>query len=429
MQLYYFLAIILSLSFGSLPDTPQTLSRSVGFSASVMVAWWVLCGLAVRLMWDSVRSGDIQPAAAFEWFDRQLACFRWLSLGLIVLCLGGFGLARNLTALPVIEHSVALQSLLLLLPALLSMIGLWVAEYVFAARLGWADTGMAATVRFVVSVGRATLGWLLLPIFVLLGLFDLLSLGTIGDRVPAWMVMAALGFLVLSAVPLLIRRVFPTTSIDANDMLWLRQLLSAAGVANTSIAIWDTGHRRCNAMVAGFLGRFRVLLLSDRIVAELTRPQLAMVVLHEVAHLRRRHVPLRIAALVPAWLLGMAVDHVAGLSAVGSGIEPWASTLGSGTTIAATVVILRWVSHRVEHDADRVACRMAPQIAAACPDVPASETEAARVLAAALRRVTHGDKASQKSTWLHPGIDQRVRHIGGGGDGGPSGDRIEPCGV
>ena len=166
-------------------------------------------------------------------------------------------------------------------------------------------------------------------------------------------------------------------------------------------------------MIAGLLGRFRVLLLSDRLVQDLSREELAMVVLHEVAHARRFHVPLRIASLAPAWLLGAGIERglrhesIAGWQQA-SWATQWAGILGSAASILATILILRWVSYRSEFDADAVACRLAPAVAVDCPQVPATEAEAQKCLASALLQVTADHPSSRKPTWLHPGLTDRI---------------------
>ena len=413
MQLYYFLAIILSLSFGSLPDSNHSFSHALGFTALVIVAWWCLSFLAVRLVGKLIDDREVTPEVGYQWFDRQTECFRWFSLGLILLCLGGFGLGRNLDQVPFVKHSLAAQSLILLAPALAMMTGLWAGEYSFAARLGLARRGLLPAVRSILDSLRCSVGWLIVPILGFMAIVDLVSSTSIGAQVPPWIGWLAFAIAIVVGLPILVRRVFPTKPIDEATRGWIESIVRSAGIGRCRVVMWDTGMRTHNAMIAGLSGRFRVLLLSDRLVRDLTRQELSMVILHEVAHAKRFHVPLRIAALLPAWLLGAAVErsitvYVAAESDFAA-VAQWAGTLGSVLSIMATILILRLVSYRSEYDADAVACQIAPQIAPSCADVPATETEASRDLASALLCVTAGSEAARKPTWLHPGISDRIQ--------------------
>lgn len=419
VQLYYFLAVIISLSFGSLPESSQRFEQAAGFSAAVIVLWWVLCHLAARMVANSIANGELTEHTGYRWFDRQMECFRWLSLGLIFLCLGGFGLGRNLDQLPILEHSVALQSLVLLAPAVLVMLGLWTAERKFSRRFGWGEPGLIAAIKSIFSIARSSIGWLLIPIFAVMIVTDLSRLSPLPDLLPEWMTWVVLVAAGIASVPFLVRKVFPTIPMDPEAKQMIRSICQAAGVRHVKVVQWDTGNRIHNAMVAGILGRFRVVMVSDRLLKELSHSEIAMVILHEVAHVKRFHVPLRIVALLPAWCLGAFIqiaatrgEIVAALSpALQSGLQDWASTLGSIGSLIATVLVLRLVSYRSEFDADQFACKLAPKIAKTCPRVPETSEDAASHLATALLRVTPDGDSSRKASWLHPAINDRVDRL------------------
>ncbi len=419
MQLYYFLAIVISLSFGSLPPSETPFSQAVGFSASVVIAWWILCGLATVQVSGLIRSGDVSIDTGLRWFERQTTCLRWLSLALVALCLGGFGLARNLSSLPVLGSSNTLQSLLLLSPAIMMMLGMWIAEHLFSVRQGWDQPGWRALAGSVWSAIRGNIGWLVTPILCVMLVTDIASHFT--TEIPSWLGWGALASLILFGIPMVISRVFPTVPMDAEDRVWFQSILSSVGMGRCRIIVWDTRHRFHNAMIAGVLGRFRILLVTDRLLAELPRQELAMVILHEVAHAKRRHVPLRMLSLVPAWAMGLAVQHRLSSGKIfGIDGSAWAALVGTLISILATVLVLRWVSYRIEHDADKTACRLAPLVAIDCEDVPASEQQAQQRLASALAHVTAGSDSAATRSWLHPSVVDRVEvlSLGSGNQNG-----------
>jgi Zn-dependent protease with chaperone function len=154
-------------------------------------------------------------------------------------------------------------------------------------------------------------------------------------------------------------------------------------------------------MVAGFIPPLRTLLISDRLIDELPRDQVAMVVLHEAAHLRRFHVPIRMLTIVPAWLLGGFITRLA------NG-HSWGILAGSIVAIALTMIGLRIAAFRTELDADLHACRMAVDMADQIECVPASYQQASAALSSALLRITLEHPGARKATWLHPSVSERI---------------------
>lgn len=157
-------------------------------------------------------------------------------------------------------------------------------------------------------------------------------------------------------------------------------------------------------MVAGFVPPLRTLLISDRALDELPRSELSMVILHEAAHLRRFHVPLRMLTIVPAWLLGAFISRLA------DG-HSWAMATGSAVAIAMTLVTLRIAAIRTEQDADVQACQLAAQMTGSVRDVPTSYEDAANALSSALLRITVETPSARKASWLHPGVSRRIANM------------------
>jgi Zn-dependent protease with chaperone function len=105
--------------------------------------------------------------------------------------------------------------------------------------------------------------------------------------------------------------------------------------------------------------------------------------------------------LLPVWGAATAVSWSLGDFA-------YAELTGVAAGLALSLVTLRAVAYRTELDADAVAVRLAPRVAAVVPGVPARPHEAAEELAEALLAVTADHPDARKATWLHPSIDQRV---------------------
>ena len=404
MNLYYFLLVIVSLSCGSLPaigGDEVDLSRAVLATVGMVFGWSLLCHVGARVISLNVRSGQIDAVEAAGWLEKQLGVMRWLGLGVVVTCLGGFGLAASLDTLPYFADSMFLQSIVLLAPGIAIAFATWSAEHYYGVILDYTDRTVGNYFRSVSIAFRNTLAWLVVPVVVLLGTSDALKLLPISEQNSQYLTLAVIIGFVTIGLPWLIRRLFKTSQLHPKIEHWMASLLDAAGVRGTKPVRWDTGGRTFNAMVAGFIPSVRSLLISDRLLDELPREQVAMVVLHEAAHLRRRHVPLRMLSVLPAWAAGAALTRFAGENS-------WAMILGSVTGILLTLLILRIVAYRTEYDADVQACRMAAKIASRIEGVPATEAMAAEALGAALMRVTFDQPAGRKATWLHPGVADRV---------------------
>jgi Zn-dependent protease with chaperone function len=408
VHLYYFLIVIVALSCGSLPPTETPLWQAAGASAAMVAIWILLSHVAARLSAVQVRKERLDPMVGVEIVERQLGAFRWLGLGVSLLCLAGFGLARTLTSIPVLEHSMFLQALILLAPGVAITVGTWSAEHSYGVMLKYTNGGIRHYLRTMWQSFRSGMAWLIAPVLILLGMCDLLDQMPISEEMSRAVSTVAVLIFVPLVLPWLIRHLFKTAPLDQGTEQWVRALLDSAGLRRTRAVRWDTGGQSFNAMVAGFVPPLRTLLISDRLVDQLPREQIAMVVLHEAAHLRRRHVPLRLLSVLPAWGIGAVVTRLLA-------DHSWATTAGTGVGIVMSVVILRLIAYRTEFDADVQACKMAAKIAGQIPGVPATYEQAAEALSAALVRVTYDHLAARKATWLHPGVADRAnwmrRHL------------------
>lgn len=414
---------MLSLSLGSLPPADRSVLHAAYFSLATVAAWWLLCGLSTRMVIGLVSNGEVSQPTAAESFFRQTQGLRWLALALVGLMVGGFGFGRTQGGIS--EIGMAAQAVALLSPAILLLLGLWAAECYFAVSMGWEEPGIRSSMRSIWEVARLSIGWLVAPVILLLAALDVVAAMNVAAllRNDSWWTVASVSVLGLAAfagllvvgIPFLVRQMFVTEKIEASTEQWMRDVLFSVGLPRCKLLRWQTHSTTFNAMVAGIIGPFRVMVLSDRLIDELPKQQLAMVMLHEVAHAKRRHVALRLAIVVPAWSLGILAQMTLQQSEWGSaiGLDAWSTAIGSGLSLLATLVALRLASYWIEFDADRVACRLAATSAQDCNDVPNNDASAARELAEALRKVSPSDMPLSKRSWMHPSIQERVERLTG----------------
>jgi Zn-dependent protease with chaperone function len=405
LSLFHFLLVVLSLSTGSLPAAENIdWSRSLLASAGLLVGWTVLAHIAARNLAMSVIRNELDPLQGAHWIERQLQAMRWLGLGIVGLILVGFKVASGLVALPIVSDWMVLQAIGLMIPGLIMTAATWSAEQSYGVRLGYTQGGFAASAINLFQCFRGGLAWLVIPVWALMAMSDGISRLPISDQWTQLSIPIAAALFVFIGLPWLLRWVFRTQPMESSEEAWARKLLSETGLGHIKIRRWNTGGASFNAMVTGFLPWARSLMISDRLLDELPRSQIAMVILHEAAHLRRRHLPIRMLAAVPAWAIGFGVTRLFGENA-------WASGIGTVVGITLTLALLRIVAYRTEHDADLTACRLAPSIAGRIEGVPVTEQAAAQALSMALHRVTFDSPSSRKATWLHPSIDQRLERM------------------
>jgi Zn-dependent protease with chaperone function len=196
---------------------------------------------------------------------------------------------------------------------------------------------------------------------MLAGLITLLAAMTVFVCIP-WIVRGVLGLKPLPPGP-------------------LRDQLLAAGrrlkVRCSDILLWNTRGGVANAMVVGILPFIRYVVLTDRLVAEMTPAEVEAVFGHEAGHVRHRHMLYYLGFLmVSLAVLAMLFDL--------AGIKDWwehsnrqylvalplAASLGS-----YIFVVFGFLSRRCERQADIFGCR-----AVSCSRPDCSGHDAAVVL-------------------------------------------------
>lgn len=416
-----------------------------------MVAGWVvLAHVAARLLARQVLRGSLGYGDAVEYLRTQMEVLRWFALPVTLLCHYGFSLAAWLRVQPVLENSMAIQSIGLLAPGLTLLVATWSAEFWFAAMIGIQTRSMKNYFGTLLRLLRAGPAWLLVPTLVFLALGDLVSIietdylatwAGLSEESEGWTAWGLLGIGVVAMVlvfPWAVRRIAKTQPVSEPHRIevetWLRRCgISTDRFFGMQVARWETGGRMLNAMVAGLVRPGRLLLLSDRLLDELPRGQRLMVVMHELAHVRRFHVPLRMAAILPAWFVSSWTTSLL----IDNGLldTSFGAAVGGVVGLLTTVLALGLVSHWSELDADAVACRLAVRACDPAQDAeragqertgadPAPHADstavasssmtapwAAELLEDALTRVTADHPSSRRFSWLHPSLATRVGRL------------------
>ncbi len=184
-------------------------------------------------------------------------------------------------------------------------------------------------------------------------------------------------------------------------------------VGVTAAPMWvPSDGRWAGAAVVGWLPGFRQLWLGDALVQQLSHEEVDMVVMHELAHVKRKHFLWRLIPVLAASAVGITTVSLFSATSSYAPDDSYLQLIGqtSGMLLASAVMLfgIGYWSRLCELDADRTACKLAID---ACPWAEGNPATAAAALARSLEKL-HTDAAHKdRATWLHPGLAQRTRNL------------------
>jgi STE24 endopeptidase len=311
-----------------------------------------------------------------------------------------------------LDRAFLVDDVLILLPVVLPLVLSWAVFYdTDRLLLG----GGSETVRVFPSRGqylalhvRHHLGMVLLPVLILLAVQDAaqrwMPEALEGDY--AMLVFAPPLVVLLGLFPLFLRYVWRTRPLEAGP---LRTRLEAAaarhGFRIRDILVWQTDSMVVNAAVAGFLPRLRYVFLTDGLLEWLGDEEIEAVFGHELGHVRHRHVPLRVAAMLLPLSLWLLISQTCPPAA--DSLESWLGTgdLASRAPLALVALaamaayvlaVFGFYSRRLESQADLFACRF--RDGAYSPET----------LVSALEKLADAQGSRRARSWQHASVARRV---------------------
>lgn len=201
-----------------------------------------------------------------------------------------------------------------------------------------------------------------------------------------WLVVVV-GLLAAALAP----AVIAATSATRRPTPTERDHLTAAGVPPERVRVVAAGDAAA-AFAAGFSPRFGRVFLTTGLCETLAPESVAAVARHEYGHLRRRHVPLRLAVPVAFAVAWVAAARLA----PGTGFLVGIALLVP--TVAVSVALARWT----ERDADRFAARV---------------TGGERLAAALATLSADGHLADGGRFSWHPALADRIARLDADADG------------
>lgn len=322
---------------------------------------------------------------AFLFAERLAVVARTLllvNLAVAVLVLGWLGAVRSsLRWLSSADQPdpILIDELIVILPTLLGLMGVWWAYYPIERRLREAvllrrlDEGQPVFAlpgrwRYVMVQLRVQILLMLVPLLLILTLAETITKVLEPWRGEVWYGAAetvttmAAGLSVFVFAPLLVRWLLDAAPLpDGPTREALMNVCRAHRVRVRGLLLWQTGGSMINAAVMGLVGRLRYILLTDALL-ELMRPaEVEAVMAHEIGHVRRAHMPWMVGALLGSmmatfWLL---IGLLSGITLIwpefASEERTWLETAESAAVVAIALASFGWISRRFERQADTFA--------------------------------------------------------------------------
>lgn len=378
-------ALLLILGLLLADQRPHGLhADGLGVAGSVLTAAVLAPKLVIAMLlagaarWTAGRMDQGQPTALRRFARVRTALRAMLLLSFAAdLALGWLGVIRRS-----VGDGILIDELLALTPTAAVMLIGWWCEYPVDRRMREAslisrlDAGSPigpiwTRGQYLLHQIRHQLATALVPGGLFLAWWDAAgwlwssSHGPAGlphEAVHTAAALAGAGIVAVLTPPLL-RRVWSTQALPAGE---LRDRLLAMcrehRVGVRRILLWRTHGGVVNAAVMGPLRPVRYILLTDALLESLPRRQVEAVMAHELAHIRRRHIPWMMLLLLSAgalltWAGGQAAsmlgDVLSAAMADGQGwlIEAVPALLAGAVWIA----FFGWVSRRFERQADAFA--------------------------------------------------------------------------
>jgi STE24 endopeptidase len=344
-----------------------------GLLVAVLAAWSRL--LARRIATRGFRRG-MRYFGKVQ-FAAQLFIPTWLAVGTFFL---GWGPLVQSMLGPVAHWPVQVPGALIgTLPALLTWMGLWWAQY--PADRAIREQGLLVRIENDLPVTtspslgdsfrqnfRLQILFTAAPIVLILALHDVLMVAlSRGLRIDAegsaieGIVTLFSALTVFITSPILLARILGARPLPHSE---LRDRLAAmAGIYRLkfrNILLWPTHNRIANALVMGVVPRFRYVLLSDLMLEEMSDEQIEAVFAHELGHVVHRHM---------IWYLVFMKVLILVLAVIAFGIQAvqrhwvtlpaWvpAELLMTLIGFGAFLLAFGYISRRFERQADVFAAR------------------------------------------------------------------------
>jgi len=410
MNLLFAIVILFSLIWGQIciPAEPKSLSAVIGKAALLGT---IAPAFAAFQVWLFRWRHATKPAKFRSKLFRAMAithCIVWTVLSIAIIAW-----VRWVDVALLIPQSIPLvDELILVAPALISLIGSW-AIFIFGLPGNTITSSKSRTSLFGVWL-RLQVLMVVAPVLFAFFVSDCVILAASVSFSPAaqtafWIVA---GLLILGAVllyPGLMLLIWSTRKIeDPAQVSRFKKLFQNAGLRPRSVRVWQTNETIVNAAAIGIVPGTEVIVVSDLLLKTFDQQEVDAILLHEMGHVRHLHCVKRIAMVIVP-LACLAADQTLGLGLHSSisQSEFLVSLFGSLTQYLPAVVFLiylwlitKTVFRSMEYEADRFATKTLFQMG-----------ESHAVPLALEKMAVIYPRLADKRSGLHPSVRQRLAHV------------------
>ena len=431
IYLLLFALVCLQTTWPAQPDWLLTGAGSVILAGAIVILSWLIADLISRGLTRQMTRHPEQRGSLLRSYGRwrrrhfiglllsYLACLYLLGWGDVLTTFWDSWLPESLIEG---KNYPGLQ-ITMLAPFFLGLIGSWERFYQVektAYEIVHEPDHFVSRFSYLLMQVRHQFFMVLPPIFVML-LLQVLYI-FVPDRsatVPA-LALGGLLALVLILMPMLLRIFLGLKPLPAGP---LRDRLEATArrlnFRYSNILIWHTRQLFANALVTGFVPWLRYIVLTDRLIDELTPDEIEAVFGHEVGHIKHHHLFFYLAffltsfillgfywEIIKEWLKPEILATVKWIPVLDASVD--ASTL---TTISPfgklvllagyTLLVFGFLSRRCERQADLYGASTV-------------STEAfinALEKVAAINGIPRNRAGNWLLSWQHPTIAQRVEFL------------------
>jgi STE24 endopeptidase len=317
------------------------------------------------------------------------------------------------------------DEVLILLPVLLPLVLYWSVLHrlqvaaqdallrTSGARAGGASRPQSRLAAFLWQNARHHLALVVLPALIVIGLQESLTRVWPPLATNGWWIYLPMLAAMLALMPVALRNIWHTSPLPSGPLRErLVAICRAQRVGVREILVWHTDGQIANAAVAGVLRGLRYVFLSDGLLARLSPAEVEAVVRHELGHITRRHMLLRMLVLALPLVMWMAAKQaVPGLfDSLGERLAQagWSESMQISLLVpvglaAYAILVVGRYSRWLEHDADLATCVW-----------PGGQIDraAAESFARALIKIVGRGRESRWSLWLHPSALSRIAVLG-----------------
>jgi STE24 endopeptidase len=235
-----------------------------------------------------------------------------------------------------LQDVVLVDEVLILLPPIFWLCALWWCTSPIANRTSW------VSYRF-----RFDILLLFVPVFFLLAISEVSSKYAVTNKYVE--VIEIAGFVVLLGLaPTLIAKILPAKEMQNYELRTsIAEVGRRAGVHRSNVLVWNTHNRIMNALAIGIIFQPKTVVLTDKLIANVTPKELLAVITHEFGHHKYWHIPFLILTAVSTMILSTRIILYLGYD------------MRSGFVFMAELVIMVaaivFVSRQFERQADAYA--------------------------------------------------------------------------